>query len=553
MSDSIEFSPGDERWQKLRDRGLSDLYFFASVLLGYGDKVPMREEAHKLLCKIVERRTGVPALDSALFRKFEMPRGTGKTTAITKAYVIQRICRNPNISIMLTNEKELTAKAILSEIKTQFESNDLLRTLYPEVIPDDFRDAAWSATEITVKRTQGRNEPTVFVTGVGGTRTGMHPDVIFVDDMLSRDAMESARAGSVADVMGQNNRWINQLVPLLSGAPDRELTFIGTRWWHGDSYEYIEKAFGYGQEPQHFRLKVKLANGLVQRLPAYRIGDLVVFRRAAIEDAQPAFISLNADKFGLEGLAKERLRDPELFAANMMNNPSDELTSTFKEAWLRFYDWTQNNTGDQYSFTDTGGRRKTLTLDSLDVLAFVDPGGFGRAKGGDRARAAIVVTGSTMDGLHLVLDIYSEKGTYVDAINQFVGFVRRYSIRKAFIERAAQQIVFIDQVRDALKKEGLNVIIEEVTTGVRSKEDRILGLEEPFQRSVIYVGTGSKFHEFREQYSQFPKTMRNDILDALSMLPGRVRKAGTAGRQAAQRQEAELASYYARRGLTRPA
>lgn len=549
MTDLLEFTPGDAQWQKLRDKGLSDLYFFASVILGYGDKVPMREEAHKLLCRVVERKTGVPALDNAWVRKFEMPRGTGKTTVITKAYVIQRICRQPDIAIMLVNEKEQMAMAILSEIKGQFESNTLLRTLYPEVIPDNFKETTWSATAITVNRPEGRNEPTVFVTGVGGTRTGMHPDLIFIDDMLSRDAMESARAGSVADVMGGINRWIHQLPPLLSGSLDRSIDFIGTRWWHGDSYEHLEESFGYGQTPQHFLLKTKLSDGTIQRLPAYRVGDLVVFRRAAIEDGQPAFISLGETKYGLEALAKLRLQDPELFAANYLNNPSDELTATFKESWLRFYDWTENSSGDQLSFTDLSGRRRTCGLTALDITAFVDPGGFSKHHGGDRARAAIVVVGSTADGYHLLLDIYSERGTYVAAQKEFIGFVRRYGIRKVFVEIAAQQRAFFDQLRDLTRADGLNVIFEDVTTGNRSKDDRILGLEEPFQRASIYIGRGPKFLEFRAQYAQFPQTARKDILDALSMLPGRVRRGQTPDRKAAQRQQTELAAYYAKRGM----
>lgn len=550
VKETLEFTPGDAKWKKLRARGLKDLYFFAHSILGYGTKVPMREDAHKMLCRIVERRTGIEALDTAWVRKFEMPRGTGKTTVITKAYILQRVCQNPNIAICLVNEKEQTAKDILGEIKFQILNNQFLRTLYPEMIPEDTKEGTWNATRIIVNRTESRNEPTIFVIGVGGTITGMHPDVIFVDDMLSREAMESSRAGSSADLMGQINRWIHQQVPLLSGAPDRELTFIGTRWWHQDSYEHLEESFGYGQDPLHYMLACRLEDGTTQRLPAYRVGDLVVFRRAAIEDGQPAFLSLGESKYGLEALAKLRLQDPELFAANYLNQPSDELTATFKESWLRFYDWLDGEGGEQLSLTDAAAKRRTVDLPSLDILAFVDPGGFGKLKGGDRARAAIVVTGSTPDGVHLLLDIFSERNTtYTQAMQAFVGLVRRYNIRKAFVERAAQQIVFIDQLRTLCQKEGLRVIIEEVLTGTKSKDDRILGLEEPFQRAQIYIGRGPKFEEFRQQYAQFPKVARKDILDAFSMAPTRWRRVGVGNRQAVQRQQSELASYFAKRGI----
>ena len=92
--------------------------------------------------------------------------------------------------------------------------------------------------------------------------------------------------------------------------------------------------------------------------------------------------------------------------------------------------------------------------------------------------------------------------------------------------------------------------MDEVTTGVKSKDDRILGLEEPFARATIYLGRGAKFHEFRTQYQTFPKSARKDLLDALSQAPGRWKKAGVGNRQAAQRQQAELAQYYAKRGIT---
>jgi hypothetical protein len=242
------------------------------------------------------------------------------------------------------------------------------------------------------------------------------------------------------------------------------------------------------------------------------------------------------------------MQDAELFAANMLNNPADELTATFKESWLRYYDWSEQD--DQFSFTDAVGKRRTTYLDSLDVTAFVDPGGFGKKSGGDRARAAICVVGSTSDDLQLFLDVYSEKGSYTKCITEFVGFVRRYGIRKAFVEIAGQQRAFFDQLVTAVKKAGLHVIFEEVSTGNKNKDDRILGLEEPFSRSTIYVGKGGKFLEFKSQYQQFPKSARKDILDALSMMPGRVRKAGGGQRQAAQRQAAELAAYYAKRGIT---
>src|ERR1051326_3724736 len=62
---SLSFQQGDPTWQRYRQRALTDLYWFADVVLNYGERVPMRKGPHALLCKFAEKRTGIPALDNA--------------------------------------------------------------------------------------------------------------------------------------------------------------------------------------------------------------------------------------------------------------------------------------------------------------------------------------------------------------------------------------------------------------------------------------------------------------------------------------------------------
>ena len=505
----------------------------------------MRPATHKLLCAFVEKRTGIAALDTARYRKIEMPRETGKTTLVTQGYVLQRICAQPDISILIANEKEQNAKDMLSAIKHEFESNEVLRALFPEVIPTDFTDTTWSASRIVVNRSSGRKEPTVFVIGVGGTVTGMHPDLIVCDDIISREAMENARAGS-KQIMGQTNRWINQLEPLLnhSAEPFPELVIIGTRWWYGDSYEYVEKAYGYGADPEPCLLRLKLPNGEIQQLSPYRVGDLAVFRRAAIEDGRSIF----PEKWSLDDLAKIRERDPVLYSCNYMNNPADESTSVFREDWLQPYDMLDSQT---YRLTDSTGAKRTYGLPDLDRLMFVDPGGFGSRVGDDRMRAAIIVTGSTSRGEHLLLDIYSERDTFVACANKIIDWCRRYSPRKLLIEQAGQQAAFIELVRRQLRDASLAVNIEAVKPGTNLKEQRILALEPYFQRGAFYVGRGPGFAEFREQYRTFPRSARLDILDALAYFPIVAKNVSKIALDPRKRQEQELSDYYHRRGLAR--
>ena len=545
MIDTLKFTQGDADWLKYRKRALDDLYWFCAVVLGYGPHVPMTEHAHRVLCRFVEGRTGHAALDDAHIRKLELPREWGKSTLITQGYTIQRLCADPNCSVMIANEKEQTAKDFLYAIKQQFQTNQLLAALFPEVIPKDFSDTTWSASRIVVNRDSNRKEPSVFVIGVGGTVTGLHPDVIIVDDMISREAMENARAGSW-QIMHATNRWINQLYPLVNkNNPRWQMIFIGTRWWHQDSYEHIDTAYGYGEAPQIFVLRCKLPTGDTQLLPATRIGDLVSFRRQAIEHGRSAF----PEKWDLDALAKMRLRDEALFAANMMNSPSDELTATFKESWLRYYEWLDEG---RVTYTDGAGAKRLASLSEFDILMFVDPGGFAARQVEDRARAAIVVLGDDRRGNYLMLDVYSERDTFLACIEQLCSLTTRYDPRKIVIERVGQQAAFIELAKRALRDRGLQTVVDEVSPTKVHKEVRILGLEPYFQRGQLLVGRGPAFHEFRTQYTQFPRVARVDILDTLAYFPQFVRRAGggiSEKRRASERQADEVARYRARRGI----
>lgn len=532
----------------MRARALSDLYYFNAAILGYKDKIPMREGPHLLLCKFVEKRTGHQVLDTARFRKIEMPRETGKSTLITQGYAIQRICQNRNVAILIINEKELLARDFLAGIKWHFENNDLLRALFPEIIPRDFGDTTWSGTRIVVNRTSGRPDPTVDVAGVGGSVTGKHPDLIICDDIISREAMENARAGAW-QIMHQTNRWIHQLEPIVnkSADPFPEILFVGTRWWHNDSYEHIEEAYGLGEPPHKVLLRAPLPDGTVQQVEAYRKGDIAIFRRAAIEDGRSIF----PEKWSLDDLAKMRMRDPALFAANYMNRPADDVTATFKSEWIKHFIWLDS---DQFYFSDAEAKKQVRQLRDLDKIIIVDPGGFQERVAEDRARAAAAVLGDDLKGSYFFLDCYSERDTYIAAIREIVNLAQKYSPRKIYVERAGAQAAFAEllrrEIRSALGDNG--PVVDDTTlkpstaAGGANKELRILEMEPYFQRGQVYVGTGPNFHEFQNQYSTFPRAARVDVIDLLGYWPRLMKKMAIASQSQQQRQQQELATWRTR-------
>ncbi len=540
----MQLVPNSPEWHAARKRALTDLFWLADTVLGYGQLVPMTIHTHYAMCRFAEGRTGIPAIDGARYRLTSVPRGVGKTTCITIAQSIQDALADPDISVMIANEVQETANAMLYEIKTQFETNEFLRTLFPERIPADFQ-RNWSAERAFIPRTTGRKEPTFFTVGVGGTKTGFHPDRIVVDDCISREAMENARAGSW-QIMEQTNRWINQLRPLLNlNHPRWGIHFIGTRWWQGDSYEHIERSFGYGEPEQRFVLRTRLSDGSTQALPVSRKGDLAIFRRAIIEDGACIF----PEKYSLDDLAKLRVADELLYAANFMNNPTDQLIATFKSQWLRYYTF---DTPKQVHFADRDGKDRYVLTDDLDCILSVDPAFAESGEG--RSRAALVLTGSTEDGHRLVLESSAKKGGTDALVRDIVALCRQWRPRKLLIERAGQQAAFILFVKQALDKAQVPTPIEEVTPGGRKKDVRIATLEPYFQRGILYVRKDQL--DLLREFDTFPRGEFKDLLDALAYQPPFWRtpvggvEAGTS--PSAQRAQKERDDLYRRMGRPVP-
>jgi len=152
------------------------------------------------------------------------PRGHGKSTILTIAYLIWRIVQNPNIRILIVSNAATAAEKFLESIKDHFEKNELLRTLY-----GDFVGKKWNTGSITVaKRTKvGIKEPTVSTVGVYGSIVSGHFDLIMVDDLVD---FENALKKESRDKM-----W-NWLWTVLMPTADGEIHFIGTRYNDDDLY-----------------------------------------------------------------------------------------------------------------------------------------------------------------------------------------------------------------------------------------------------------------------------------------------------------------------------
>lgn len=165
----VENHDADELRLYLQYRSLTDLVFFARVVLGYD---LLGDAYHYYLAWQLERW-------QKLFKHIEGPRETYKSV-LTTSWEIREIIKNPDITIMQVGEDETIAKKALNSVRGQFESNKRLIALF-----GDFTGSGdWSQERLVVsKRSKHIDNPTVQISSPEITRTGAHPELIVCDDL----------------------------------------------------------------------------------------------------------------------------------------------------------------------------------------------------------------------------------------------------------------------------------------------------------------------------------------------------------------------------------
>ena len=158
-----------------------------------------------------------------------------KSTIITFALTIQDILRDPEITVGIFSHTRPNAKGFLSQIKREFEGNQLLRSLFPDILwGNPNKDAPrWAEdTGIIVRRQGNPKEATVEAWGiVDGQPIGKHFALMIFDDVVTRDAV-----GTPEMLAKVTESWA---LSLNLGAKGGRKRYIGTRYHANDAYAEI--------------------------------------------------------------------------------------------------------------------------------------------------------------------------------------------------------------------------------------------------------------------------------------------------------------------------
>jgi len=183
---------------------------------------------------------------------------------------------------------------------------------------------------------------------------------------------------------------------------------------------------------------------------------------------------------------------PYLYAGNYYNNPvSDDLVE-FKEEWFQ-----------KYKFEDL--KQTTKCIISIDPATRTnqsnDPTG-------------IVVTKIDQDGRVYVVEAEAKKLRPNELITEIFRLVDVYIPDVVIIETVSAQILWIDLLKQEMKKTGKHFTLEEYDPGTKeTKSIKIRKLIPYYARGQIFHG--SNMVELERQLREFPRNNNDDLIDAL--------------------------------------
>lgn len=393
-----------------------------------------------------------------------------KSTIITLGLTIQDILNDPEVTVGIFSHTRPIAKGFLRQIKREFEGNEKLRHLFPDILWENPRKSApkWSEDDgIVVRRKGNPKEATVEAWGlVDGQPVGKHFRRVIYDDVVTPASVSTPEM-----IRKTTEAWELSLALGTDGGARR---YIGTRYHFNDTYRAI----------------LERSAAQERRYPATEDGTV---------DGEPVL-------WGREALA-ERRRDmgPYTFGCQMLLDPKADATQGFMEEWLRF--WPAK---------DTKG---------LNTYILVDPANE-KKKRSDYT--AMFVVGLGADKNYYVLAMVRDRMNLTERTNMLFHLHETFEPLAVGYEQYGMQ-ADIDFIKLKQKDENYRFSIVELG-GQVAKNDRIRRLIPLFEQGRMYLpdicwrvnyeGVNQDLTKtfIQDEYRAFPVGEHDDMLDCLSRI-----------------------------------
>lgn len=437
--------------------------------------VPTQHRKNRFITKI-ERIPSTPTncimVEGGTYLAGEKLIPTHNSTLITMAAAIQEILNNPEITIGIFSFNRPAAKMFLRAIKWQFESNEVLKELFSDVLyKDPIREAPkWSEDDGIVVRRKGLpREMTVEAWGlVDGMPTGRHFSLVIYDDLVTKDSVTSPDmikkvteaveiSFNLDKVTGETRRWM-----------------VGTRYHMADTYSSL------------------IARGAVKV-------RLYAATKDGSFDGEPWLLTR-------ENL-KKKIQEQGTYVAScqLFNNPIMEGEQTFDVKWMRFWN--------------------TLKWDRMNRYILVDPASE-KKKSSDYT--VMIVMGLGPDRNYYVIDMIRDKLSMQEKAQRLFSLHQQYTPISVGYERYGMQSD-IAYLNEAMENRQYRFQIIELG-GSMPKNDRIRRLQPLFQEGRVWMPerlirtdyqgrTADLVQSFmQDEYLAFPYMAHDDMLDCMARI-----------------------------------
>jgi predicted phage terminase large subunit-like protein len=395
-----------------------------------------------------------------------------KSTIITFALTVQNILRDPDLTVGFFSHTRPIAKAFLRQIKREFESNERLKALFPEILWENpsKESPKWSEDDgIIVKRKGNPKESTLEAWGlVDGQPTGRHFGLMVYDDVVTRESVSSPEMIKKVTEAWELSRNL--------GTEGGTARYCGTRYHYNDTYSEIMRRGAASP-----RIYPATEDGTVE-------GEPVLLTRERLAE-------------------KRKEQGPYTFACQQLLDPKADETQGFKPEWLKHHE----DSGD----VDTTTNRYIL----------VDPAS---EKKRSSDYTAMFVVGLGEDSNYYVQDFYRDRLSLTQRADLLFRLHRVWTPKAVGYEKNGFK-ADIEHMQDRMNRENYRFSIVELPVSI-PKLDRIRRLIPLFEQGRVWLpevhyktnyeglleNLTAVFVE--EEYKAFPVGHHDDMLDALSRI-----------------------------------
>lgn len=471
------------KMEKLKRTAWNDFYYFTKYVMGFGLLEP---QPHKEVCDFFTKKPDIlewlklsraeraeRAQKHGNIKKLIMlPRGTFKSTISTISLPVWLHWHDPNLRIMIDNESYKNSKKFLSETKGILTNNELLKNIVVDEngefllepnykIPGGFTEDSI----IYKKRTVPSKEPSLFCSGVDTAVTGMHPDVIIMDDLVSERNVTTD--DQIAKVK-QHYRFAYSLLE-----PGGILIVIGTRYHMNDLYSDII-------EDDTF--------------------DVII--RPAIDENGKLFFPSRLGHKRLEELKKSQ--GIYIFNSQYMLNPISDDNAIFKPDWIQYYEEEDVPSNINTFITVDLAISQKQTADYTVVM----------------------VSSVDSDGKIYIREYVRNRFTpqeTADVIFKLSEKYKKQRLLKVGVESVAWQRAMLYFLRDEMRKRGHFFPLVELKADT-DKIRRAHALAPYVENGAFFIKKEMK--ELYQEMMEFPFGKHDDTVDAAAYIPQIMRKPG---------------------------